>query len=113
MIPMPSCATMMGFNVTPFAVAADISVGFARRELIATWAVPSMIAAMPVVDPSAAISNDILGYFALNSSASVGTSFAPKVSDPLMTSFSGAANAAAARARKIGVFIAFGFRTTL
>ena len=43
--------------------------------------------ATPVVDPSAAISNDTFGLFALYSSARVGTSFAPNVSDPLMISF--------------------------
>src|SRR6266404_668441 len=42
-----------------------------------------MMAAMPVVDPSAAISKVVPGCCALNSSANCGTSFAPKVSDPL------------------------------
>jgi hypothetical protein len=35
--------------MTPFELAADISVGFERRELMPTWAVLSMTAAMPVL----------------------------------------------------------------
>src|SRR5271166_1133218 len=78
---------MVGFMVTPLALAADISVALARREDMPICAVPSMMAAMPVVEPSAAISNETPGFFALYSSASVGTSLAPSVSEPLMTSF--------------------------
>ena len=47
-----------------------------------------MIAEMPVVDPSAAMLKVVPGCCALNSSANCGTSFAPSVSDPLMTSVS-------------------------
>ena len=44
-----------------------------------------VLAAMPVVDPSAAISKLAPLCSALNASASCGTSFAPSVSEPLMT----------------------------
>src|SRR5207249_685552 len=47
-----------------------------------------MMAAMPVVDPSAAILKVVPGCCALNSSANWGTSFAPSVSDPLIISVS-------------------------
>src|SRR2546421_7091893 len=47
-----------------------------------------MMAAMPVVEPSAAMLKVVPGCCALNSSASCGTNFAPSVSDPLMTSVS-------------------------
>src|SRR5256885_12401360 len=45
-----------------------------------------MMAAMPVVDPSAAMLKVVPGCCALNSSASCGTSLAPSVSEPLITS---------------------------
>src|SRR5437763_16280473 len=48
-------------------------------------AVLSINAANPVVDPSAAMSKVVPGCCDLNSSASCGTSFAPRVSEPLMT----------------------------
>src|SRR5689334_11219974 len=88
---------MVGFMETPLAWAADISVGLARRLDMPIWAVPSVMAAMPVVEPSAAISKAMPGFLALYSSASMGTSLAPRVSEPLMTSLS-AARAAVARA---------------
>src|SRR5689334_1068296 len=47
-----------------------------------------MIAAIPVVDPSAAMLKVVSGCCALNSSESCGTSFAPRVSEPLMTKVS-------------------------
>ena len=49
---------MVGFKVMPLATPADISVGLARRLDMPICAVLSMMAAMPVVEPSAAISND-------------------------------------------------------
>ena len=51
---------------TPLAQAAEISVGLARRLDMPICAVPSMIAAMPVVEPSAAISKLVPGFCALN-----------------------------------------------
>ncbi len=74
--------------LTPLAEAVAISSGLTGRLDIPIAAVPSMIAAMPVVDPSAAISKLVPGCCALNSSANCGTSFAPNVSDPLMTRLS-------------------------
>src|ERR1700720_1009691 len=72
--------------LTPLPLAAATSSGFVGRLAIPIWAVPSMMAAMPVVDPSAAMSKVVPGCCALNCSASCGTSFAPSVSEPLMTS---------------------------
>ena len=46
---------MVGLSERPLAVAADISAGNARRLAMPMSAVPSMIAAMPVVEPSAAM----------------------------------------------------------
>ena len=46
-----------------------------------------MIAANPVEDPSAAISKSTPGCRAQNSSAKIGTNFAPNVSDPLTANF--------------------------
>ena len=57
--------------------AADISVGLARRLDMPIWAVPSVMAAMPVVEPSAAISNATRGFLDLYSSASMGTRSTP------------------------------------
>ena len=62
---MPSWATMVGFMFTPLAWAADISVADARRELMPICAVPSVMAVMPVVEPSAAISNETPGWAVL------------------------------------------------
>src|SRR6185295_17441618 len=70
----------------PLACAAPTSDDLARRLDIPICAVPSMIAAIPVVDPSAEMSKVVPGCCALNCSASCGTSFAPKVSEPLITS---------------------------
>src|ERR1700682_6265619 len=83
---------MVGCMCTPLAAAAPISAGLARRLDMPISAVPSMIAAMPVVEPSAAMSKVVPGCCALNCSASCGTSFAPRVSEPLMTSFSARAS---------------------
>src|ERR1041384_3915471 len=69
----------------PLAEAAPTSDDFARLLDIPISAVPSMIAAMPVVDPSAAMSKVVPGCSVLNCSASCGTSFAPSVSEPLIT----------------------------
>src|SRR5258707_9731986 len=69
----------------PLACAAPTSDDLARRLDIPICAVPSMIAAIPVVEPSAAMSKVVPGCCALNCSASCGTSFAPRVSEPLMT----------------------------
>src|SRR5262249_3440894 len=69
----------------PFDAAAPTSEPFARRLDIPISAVPSMIAAMPVVDPSAAMSKVVPGCSALKCSASCGTNFAPSVSEPLIT----------------------------
>ena len=80
--------------LTPLALAAEISVGLARRLDMPICAVPSMIAARPVVEPSAAISKSVPGLLALNASASCGTSLAPSVSEPLMTSLPAWANEA-------------------
>src|ERR1700731_3492577 len=77
---------------TPLPEAAPTSAGFARRLDMPICAVPSMIAAMPVVEPSAAMSKVVPGCCALNCSASCGTSFAPSVSEPLMTNFSARAS---------------------
>lgn len=68
------------------AFAVETSVALAGRLDMPICAVPSMIAAMPVVEPSAAISKVVSGCFALYASESCGTSFAPSVSEPLMTS---------------------------
>src|SRR6266550_398329 len=76
---------MVGFILRPLAVAAPTSEDFARRLDMPISAVPSMMAAMPVVEPSAAMSNVVPGCCDLNCSANCGTSFAPNVSDPLMT----------------------------
>jgi len=56
---------MVGFMLMPLAWAADISVGLARRLDMPIWAVLSVMAAMPVVEPSAAISNVVPGLLAL------------------------------------------------
>ncbi len=109
----PSYATMVSFKVTPFAVAAAISSGFAGRLAMPICAVESISAAKPVVEPSAAISNVASGFWVLNCSASCGTSFAPSVSEPLMTRRSACAAvearpAAATRAMSV-VFIVDGF----
>src|SRR5215471_10433133 len=85
---IPSQATVVSLNVTPLALAAATSSGFVGRLAIPICAVPSMIAEIPVVDPSAAMLKVVSECCALNSSASCGTSFAPSVSDPLMTSVS-------------------------
>src|SRR2546423_13631389 len=69
----------------PLAAACPTSDDLARRLDIPICAVPSMIAAIPVVEPSAAMSKVVSGCCALNASASCGTSFAPRVSEPLMT----------------------------
>src|SRR5437762_6069782 len=69
----------------PLAEAAPISDDLARRLDIPICAVPSMIAAIPVVEPSAAMSKVVPGCCALNCSASCGTSLAPRVSEPLIT----------------------------
>src|SRR6185369_1485905 len=82
---MPSYATIVGFILMPLAEAAPISDDLARRLDIPICAVPSMIAAIPVVEPSAAMSKVVPGCCALNCSANCGTSFAPRVSEPLMT----------------------------
>src|SRR4029077_7048218 len=82
---MPSYATIVGFMLMPLAEAAPISDDLARRLDIPICAVPSMIAAIPVVEPSAAMSKVVPGCCALNCSASCGTSFAPRVSEPLIT----------------------------
>src|SRR5205085_6931192 len=85
----------------PLAAACPTSDDLARRLDIPICAVPSMIAAMPVVDPSAAMSKVVPGCEALNCSASCGTSFAPRVSEPLMTSLSARTSVATqARARR-------------
>src|SRR5207302_5815800 len=69
----------------PLAAACPTSDDLARRLDIPICAVPSMIAAIPVVEPSAAMSKVVPGCCALNCSASCGTSLAPSVSEPLMT----------------------------
>ena len=61
----PSYATMTGVSFVPLAWAADSSVGFAWRLDMPMSAVPSMIAVNPVVEPSAAISKLVSGFFAL------------------------------------------------
>src|SRR4051812_32684425 len=76
----------------PLAAACPTSDDLARRLDIPICAVPSMIAEMPVVEPSAAMSKVVPGCEALNCSASCGTSFAPRVSEPLMTSLSARAS---------------------
>src|SRR5215216_1604705 len=76
---------IVGFICLPLAVAAPTSELLARRLDIPISAVPSMMAAMPVVDPSAAMSKVVPGCCALNCSANCGTNFAPSVSEPLMT----------------------------
>ena len=82
---IPSKATIVGFMCLPFAAAVPTSDVLARRLDMPISAVPSMIAAIPVVDPSAAMSKVVPGCCALNCSASCGTSLAPSVSEPLMT----------------------------
>src|SRR5256885_8718853 len=92
----------------PFALAAPTSEDFARRLDMPIPAVPSMIAAMPVVEPSAAMSNVVPGCSALKCSASCGTSFAPSVSEPLMTRRSALASAKPnATARTISSEVSF------
>src|SRR4029453_11325148 len=76
---------MVGFMCLPLAAAAPTSEVLARRLDIPISAVPSMMAAIPVVDPSAAMSKVVPGCCALNCSASCGTSLAPSVSEPLIT----------------------------
>ena len=71
----------------PSHAPADTFVAFASRLDIPICAVPSMIAASPVEDPSAAISKSTPGCRAQNSSAKIGTNFAPNVSDPLTANF--------------------------
>src|SRR4051812_46787557 len=100
MTPMPSGARIVGFIFTPFACAAETSVVLARRDAMPIWAVLSMMAVIPVVEPSAAISKETPGWFALYSSASCGTSLAPRVSEPLMTSFCAEATEAIASAAR-------------
>src|SRR4029077_13053878 len=92
---MPSYATIVGFILMPLAEAAPISDDLARRLDIPSCAVPSMIAAIPVVEPSAAMSKVVPGCCALNCSANCGTSFAPRVSEPLITIASPRATASA------------------
>ena len=92
---------MMGFIETPLAAAPESSVALARREDMPIWAVPSVMAAMPVVEPSAAISKETPGWAALYSSESIGTSLAPRVSEPLMTSFWACTEATVARAARM------------
>src|SRR5207248_10330491 len=65
----------------PFAIAS----GLAGWLAIPISAVLSINAANPLADPSAAISNVVPGYCALNCSANCGTSLAPRVSEPLIT----------------------------
>ena len=76
---------MVGFMFTPFPEAAETSAGLARRLDMPICAVPSIMAEMPVVEPSAAMSKVVPAFCALNCSASCGTSLAPSVSEPLMT----------------------------
>src|SRR6476646_519048 len=83
--PIPSKAMIVGFICFPLAAAAPTSEVLARRLDMPISAVPSMIAAIPVVDPSAAMSKVVPGCCALNCSANCGTSLAPSVSEPLMT----------------------------
>src|SRR5215211_7655316 len=76
---------MVGFMCLPLDEAAPTSEDFARRLDMPMSAVPSIMAAIPVVDPSAAMSKVVPGCCALNCSASCGTSLAPSVSEPFMT----------------------------
>src|SRR4029450_9092738 len=71
--------------VLPLDEAAPTSELLARLLDMPIWAVPSMIAAIPVVDPSAAMSKVVPGCCHFNCSASCGTNLAPSVSEPLMT----------------------------
>src|SRR4029453_3616897 len=68
-----------------------------------------MMAAMQVVDPSAAMSKVVPGCCALNCSANCGTNLAPSVSEPLMTRRSAFAldMAAVSSARLIAKYLIF------
>src|SRR6267378_2770067 len=90
---IPSKATIVGFMFFPLDAAAPTSEVLARRLDMPICAVPSMMAAIPVVDPSAAMSKVVPGCSALKCSANCGTSFAPSVSEPLMKSRSALASA--------------------
>src|SRR6476660_8237031 len=85
MTAMPSYATIVSLRSTPLALPFAISSGLAGRLAIPIAAVLSINAANPVADPSAAISKEVPGCCALNCSANCGTSFAPRVSEPLIT----------------------------
>src|SRR5438067_6673519 len=76
---------IVSFISTPLALPLAISSGFAGRLAIPIAAVLSINAAKPVADPSAAISKVVPGCWDLNCSANCGTSFAPSVSEPLIT----------------------------
>ena len=56
---------MVGLSVRPLALAAETSVSNARRLAMPISAVPSMMAAMPVVEPSAAMLKLTPGWAAL------------------------------------------------
>ena len=73
---------------TPFAPAVAFSLPLSSRLDIPIWAVPSIMAAIPVEDPSAAISNFEPGFLFSYASAILGIIFAPNVSEPLMINLS-------------------------
>src|SRR5437763_10406336 len=82
---IPSKATIVGFMCFPLAAAAPASEVLARRLDMPICAVPSMMAAIPLVEPSAAMCKVVPVCCALHCSANCGTSLAPSVSEPLIT----------------------------
>ena len=75
---MPSYATMVGFMFTPFDEADATSAGLARRLDMPICAVPSMIAEMPVVEPSAAMSKVVPGCSRLKLLGKLRDEFCPE-----------------------------------